>query len=93
MLQSGPKNHNLIGVANIFLDVLFHPVRLDHQTPIISQHGEVAGRLRVEIEKTSGELAAGSGGEAAQPDGKFQQGPVWYINNSYQQKLNNLALQ
>ena len=50
------ENHNLIGVANIFLDVLFHDVRLDYQTPIISQHGEVAGRLHMEIERISGSL-------------------------------------
>lgn len=41
------ENHNLIGVANIFLEVLFHDVRLDYHTPIISQQGEVAGRLQV----------------------------------------------
>ena len=31
------ESHNLIGVANIFLEVLFHNVKLDYQTPIISQ--------------------------------------------------------
>ena len=53
------ENHNLIGVANIFLDVLFHDVKLDYQTPIISQHGEVSGRLHVEIERISGSLQCG----------------------------------
>ncbi|XP_033209116.1 kinesin-like protein KIF13A [Belonocnema kinseyi] len=48
------ENHNLIGVANIFLEVLFHDVRLDYHTPIISQQGEVAGRLQVEISRVSG---------------------------------------
>ena len=46
----------LTGVANIFLEVLCHDVCLDYQTPIISQHGEVAGRLHVEIQRTSGSL-------------------------------------
>lgn len=41
------ENHNLIGVANIFLECLFHDVTLDYYTPIISQQGEVAGRLQV----------------------------------------------
>ncbi len=41
------ENHNLIGVANVFLSVLFHEVSLDYHTPIISQQGEVAGRLQV----------------------------------------------
>lgn len=41
------ENHNLIGVANVFLESLFHDVTLDYHTPIISQQGEVAGRLQV----------------------------------------------
>lgn len=41
------ENHNLIGVANVFLEALFHDVTLDYHTPIISQQGEVAGRLQV----------------------------------------------
>lgn len=40
--------HNLIGVANIFLSCLFHEdLEFDYFTPIISQQGEVAGRLQV----------------------------------------------
>ncbi|XP_057328265.1 kinesin-like protein KIF13B isoform X4 [Microplitis mediator] len=50
------ENHNLIGVANIFLEVLFHDVRLNYHTPIISQQGEVAGRLQVEISRVSGQF-------------------------------------
>ncbi|XP_045488528.1 kinesin-like protein KIF13A isoform X8 [Pieris rapae] len=48
------ENHNLIGVANVFLEALFHDVTLDYHTPIISQQGEVAGRLQVEISRVSG---------------------------------------
>ncbi|PIC17645.1 hypothetical protein B9Z55_023818 [Caenorhabditis nigoni] len=43
------EHHNLVGVANVFLEVLFHDLRLDYQVPIISQQGEVAGRLHVQI--------------------------------------------
>ncbi|XP_030756486.1 kinesin-like protein KIF13A isoform X3 [Sitophilus oryzae] len=50
------ENHNLIGVANIFLEVLFHDVALDYHTPIISQQGEVAGRLQVELSRIEGTL-------------------------------------
>ncbi|XP_050313761.1 kinesin-like protein KIF13A isoform X2 [Anthonomus grandis grandis] len=50
------ENHNLIGVANIFLEALFHDVTLDYHTPIISQQGEVAGRLQVELSRTAGTL-------------------------------------
>ncbi|KAK0163260.1 hypothetical protein PV327_006961 [Microctonus hyperodae] len=50
------ENHNLIGVANIFLEVLYHDVRLDYHTPIISQQGEVAGRLQVEISRIKGQF-------------------------------------
>lgn len=35
------ENHHLIGVANVFLESLFHDVRLQHAVPIISQQGEV----------------------------------------------------
>ncbi|XP_055939213.1 kinesin-like protein KIF13B isoform X2 [Argiope bruennichi] len=48
------ENHNLIGVANVFLDFLFHDVKLDYQVPIISQQGEVAGRLHIEICRVDG---------------------------------------
>uniref|UniRef100_A0A8C7IQA7 Kinesin family member 13A n=1 Tax=Oncorhynchus kisutch TaxID=8019 RepID=A0A8C7IQA7_ONCKI len=48
------ENHNLIGVANIFLECLFHDIRLQYAVPIISQQGEVAGRLHVELMRVSG---------------------------------------
>ena len=44
-------------MANIFLSVLFHDVNLDYHTPIISQQGEVAGRLQIEIQKVAGTFA------------------------------------
>ncbi|KAK3891209.1 hypothetical protein Pcinc_004892 [Petrolisthes cinctipes] len=50
------ENHNLIGVANVFLDCLFHDVRLNYHIPIISQQGEVAGRLQVEICRIAGQF-------------------------------------
>uniref|UniRef100_A0A9J8BB74 Kinesin family member 13A n=1 Tax=Cyprinus carpio carpio TaxID=630221 RepID=A0A9J8BB74_CYPCA len=48
------ENHNLIGVANVFLECLFHDVKLQYAVPIISQQGEVAGRLQVELLRVSG---------------------------------------
>ncbi|XP_051922596.1 kinesin-like protein KIF13A isoform X3 [Hippocampus zosterae] len=48
------ENHNLIGVANIFLECLFHDVKLQYAVPIISQQGELAGRLHVELMRLSG---------------------------------------
>uniref|UniRef100_A0A7N8X7A9 Kinesin family member 13A n=1 Tax=Mastacembelus armatus TaxID=205130 RepID=A0A7N8X7A9_9TELE len=48
------ENHNLIGVANIFLECLFQDVKLQYAVPIISQQGEVAGRLHVELMRVSG---------------------------------------
>uniref|UniRef100_A0A674CG99 Kinesin family member 13A n=1 Tax=Salmo trutta TaxID=8032 RepID=A0A674CG99_SALTR len=48
------ENHNLIGVANVFLECLFHDIRLQYAVPIISQQGEVAGRLHVELVRVSG---------------------------------------
>uniref|UniRef100_A0A8C0BGY4 Kinesin family member 13A n=1 Tax=Buteo japonicus TaxID=224669 RepID=A0A8C0BGY4_9AVES len=35
------ENHNLIGVANVFLECLFYDVKLQYAVPIISQQGEV----------------------------------------------------
>ncbi|VDK72292.1 unnamed protein product [Onchocerca ochengi] len=47
------EHHSLIGVANVFLEVLLHNMRLDYQVPIISQQGEVSGRLHVEVYRLS----------------------------------------
>uniref|UniRef100_A0A914P0M3 FHA domain-containing protein n=1 Tax=Panagrolaimus davidi TaxID=227884 RepID=A0A914P0M3_9BILA len=35
------EKHSLIGVANVFLEVLFHDMKLDYHVPIISQQGEI----------------------------------------------------
>ncbi|XP_051576127.1 kinesin-like protein KIF13A isoform X2 [Myxocyprinus asiaticus] len=48
------ENHNLIGVANVFLECLFHDTKLQYAVPIISQQGEVAGRVHVELVRVSG---------------------------------------
>lgn len=48
------ENHNLIGVANVFLECLFYDVKLDYHVPIISQQGEVSGKLHIEISKLGG---------------------------------------
>lgn len=68
------ENHNLIGVANIFLEALFHDVCLDYHTPIISQQGEVAGRLQIELSRTAGMLPQDRVCEAAS-DGSSDSGP------------------
>lgn len=38
------------------MEALYHDVKLDYHTPIISQQGEVAGRLQVEICRTAGQF-------------------------------------
>ncbi|XP_070261779.1 kinesin-like protein KIF13A isoform X7 [Myotis yumanensis] len=48
------ENHNLIGVANVFLECLYCDVKLQYAVPIISQQGEVAGRLHVEVMRVTG---------------------------------------
>ncbi|XP_056377217.1 kinesin-like protein KIF13A isoform X3 [Hyla sarda] len=48
------ENHNLIGVANVFLECLFYDVRLQYAVPIISQQGEVVGRLHIEVMRVTG---------------------------------------
>ncbi|XP_035527856.1 kinesin-like protein KIF13A isoform X6 [Morone saxatilis] len=54
LFYEAQENHNLIGVANIFLECLFHDVKLQYAVPIISQQGEVAGRLHIELMRVSG---------------------------------------
>ncbi|XP_015777124.1 PREDICTED: kinesin-like protein KIF13A [Acropora digitifera] len=46
--------HTLIGVANVFLECLLHDVNHEYAAPIISQQGEVCGRLKVEVSRISG---------------------------------------
>eukprot|EP00794_Sanderia_malayensis_P012185 gene12185-13443_t len=43
--------HTLIGVATVWLECLFENVPLDYAAPIISQQGEVCGKLMVEIRR------------------------------------------
>lgn len=62
------ENYHLIGVANIYLEVLMQDVMLDYQVPVISQQGEVAGRLHVEfgrIEGTFGERMADAASDSS----------------------------
>ena len=54
--DDGKHQQHLIGVANVFLGCLFHDVAFDYHTPIISQQGEVAGRLQVLIQKVEGKF-------------------------------------
>ena len=73
------ENHSLIGVANVFLSVLFHDVNLDHHTPIISQQGEVAGRLQVEIQRVSGSFTAQDGQNSDCSDGSTDENPTMTV--------------
>ncbi|XP_069831907.1 kinesin-like protein KIF13B isoform X2 [Dendropsophus ebraccatus] len=50
------ENHSLIGVANVFLESLFHDVKLQYAVPIINQKGEISGRLHVEVVRVSGDI-------------------------------------
>uniref|UniRef100_A0A4W3JG88 Kinesin family member 13B n=1 Tax=Callorhinchus milii TaxID=7868 RepID=A0A4W3JG88_CALMI len=63
------ENHSLIGVANVFLELLFHDVKLQYAVPIINQKGEVAGRLHVEVVRLSGELSDHVAGGDEGPEG------------------------
>ena len=53
-VETPQDNYELIGVANIFLEVLFHDVKLTYAAPIISQHGKIVGKLHFDIEKILG---------------------------------------
>ena len=51
LVESESYRYNLIGVANLFLDLLYHDtiIEFDYNLPIINQQGEIAGRLRVKL--------------------------------------------
>lgn len=79
------ENHNLIGVANIFLEVLFHDVQLDYHTPIISQQGEVAGRLQVEISRIAGQFPQDRMCESASESSHDSRDDVYDTDPGYNQ--------
>ncbi|XP_055378395.1 kinesin-like protein KIF13A isoform X4 [Condylostylus longicornis] len=81
------ENHNLIGVANIFLEVLFHDVKLDYHTPIISQQGEVAGRLQIEISRTAGQLPQDRMCESASTNSSDDSRDDDYVNDPSQNQI------
>ncbi|XP_056419792.1 kinesin-like protein KIF13B isoform X1 [Hyla sarda] len=70
------ENHSLIGVANVFLESLFHDVKLQYAVPIINQKGEIAGRLHIEVVRVSGDIderiAGGEDGDLSN-DSKTQE--------------------
>ncbi|RMZ95929.1 kinesin KIF13A [Brachionus plicatilis] len=51
--KSDSYYHNLIGVANLFLDVIYQdlPIPFEYDLPVIDQQGQLAARLRVSIEQ------------------------------------------
>jgi kinesin family protein 13 len=50
------ETHHLIGVANLFLGCVFQDVAFSYLAPIISQQGDVCGRLQVEVQRVGGVL-------------------------------------
>nr|CAB3259008.1 kinesin-like protein KIF13A [Phallusia mammillata] len=50
------RSQILIGVANVFLECLLQDAPLEYNVPIINQHGQVAGKLLVNIQRLSGNI-------------------------------------
>ena len=48
------ESHSLVGVANLFLSVVFHDVTFEHFAPIITPEGKVAGKLLLQIKRVEG---------------------------------------
>lgn len=48
------SHHNLIGVANLFLDSLFIEacISFEYDVPILNQQGEISGLLKVKLQRT-----------------------------------------
>uniref|UniRef100_S4RE58 Kinesin-like domain-containing protein n=1 Tax=Petromyzon marinus TaxID=7757 RepID=S4RE58_PETMA len=74
--------HDLIGVANLFLESLMHDVRLAYAAPIVNQQGEVAGRLHMELQRVSGpdpDRMAGGDDPSDESDGSSDSGDAGFI--------------
>ncbi|XP_063298079.1 kinesin-like protein KIF13B [Pelobates fuscus] len=69
------ENHSLIGVANVFLESLFHDVKLQYAVPIINQKGEVSGRLVVEVVRVSGNIGERMAGGEDGPESSNENEP------------------
>ncbi len=56
LLDDYESNHNLIGVANLFLDSLFIEtcIVLEYDVPILNQQGEISGLLKVKLQRIEG---------------------------------------
>ena len=50
------ENHVLIGVANIYLQPLFHDLTYKYSCPVIAPDGQVSGKLVLELAKVEGTL-------------------------------------
>lgn len=53
ILDDYESNHNLIGVANVFLDSLFIEacILFEYDVPIVNQQGEISGLLKVKLQR------------------------------------------
>uniref|UniRef100_H2ZK91 Kinesin-like domain-containing protein n=1 Tax=Ciona savignyi TaxID=51511 RepID=H2ZK91_CIOSA len=50
------RSQLLVGVANVFLTCLLQGNSLRYPVPIINQHGQVAGKLLVDVQRVGGEI-------------------------------------
>ncbi|XP_069074451.1 kinesin-like protein KIF13A isoform X3 [Pleurodeles waltl] len=76
------ENHNLIGVANVFLECLFYDVKLLYAVPIISQQGEVAGRLHVEVMRVTGAVPECLVGDDDSSENSSESGSLEVMDNN-----------
>ncbi|XP_069469694.1 kinesin-like protein KIF13A isoform X1 [Ambystoma mexicanum] len=76
------ENHNLIGVANVFLECLFYDVKLAYAVPIISQQGEVAGRLHVEVMRVTGAVPECLMGDDDSSENSSESGSLEVMDNN-----------
>ncbi|XP_062925963.1 kinesin-like protein KIF13A isoform X2 [Mobula hypostoma] len=76
------ENHNLIGVANVFLECLYHDAKLEYAVPIISQQGEVAGRLHVEVMRVNGAIPERQDGGDDSSENSSESGSCEVMDNN-----------
>uniref|UniRef100_H2ZK92 Kinesin motor domain-containing protein n=1 Tax=Ciona savignyi TaxID=51511 RepID=H2ZK92_CIOSA len=75
------RSQLLVGVANVFLTCLLQGNSLRYPVPIINQHGQVAGKLLVDVQRVGGEI----------PERLLFGGEFPKLNDSVNSKLSSLS--
>ena len=78
LLYDYESSHNLIGVANVFLDSLFIEtcILFEYDVPILSQQGEISGLLKVKLQRIDTDKSQTNESQEVEENDPSQQGNV-----------------